>query len=246
MPTNEVSRPSTDLFSDEFIIDPNKNYLEEYVGEGKKYANAEELAKSRAHADAHIARIEDEQKRLREELATRLSYQDFLDQIKSMPLNSQQTPPADDQPGDKSVLKPEEIERLVDQRLQTAEANRTANQNINTVVTKLQEVYGPNYAQHLKRQAAELGMSEQEVNTLAGRNPKALLKLLDVGEQKHTNIFQAPPRTQSTTLPSTQKRGDSYYEKIRKEDPNLYWTPQVQNELFASLKELGAEEFYKH
>lgn len=46
-----------------------ESYLSKLVGEGKKYASEEALAKSRLDADEHIARVEAEAAELREKLA---------------------------------------------------------------------------------------------------------------------------------------------------------------------------------
>lgn len=238
--------PNNNLFAEDFSIDPEKNYLEELVGEGKKFESPEELARGKAEADAFIARLENEQQQLRDELNKRLKLEEFRDLLNSQPSNSNQRKPDDEEPQTgKSAMSPEEIERLLEERLNRRDAQQTAMQNVNAVKEKLQGTYGPNYAQHLKRQAAEIGMTEQEVERLAASNPKVLFKLFGVDEKKTENDLFSPPRNQTTSLPKSNIKGDSYYEKMRKDEPDLYWSPKIQNEIFAQMKELGADLYYK-
>lgn len=239
--------PAPDLFAntDLSTIDPDKDYYEELVGPGKKYADQKAFARSRVEADQHIARLEDEQKRLRQELTTRLDYETFLDQLKKTPVAPPVVTPPVEPPRELTGLRTEDIERLLEQKLQQREQERTAEQNLNTVDAKLNQVYGPNYAQHLRHQAAELGVTEAFIKNVAAANPKALYRLLGIEEKTNRdNLFQAPPKNEfSPFKPTTTKRGDSYYEEIRKRDPNLFFSPKIQNEIFDRIKEIGIEAF---
>lgn len=238
-----------DLFApdDVFAIDPNKNYLEELVGDGKKYKTVEELAYAKMHADATIEQFKTEQNELRNELQTRLNLEKFLDQLKtSVPRQSNDDLHQDDreQQQDKSVMSSEELERLVVTKLNQLESQKSATQNITTVKNKLREVYGPNYAQKLKSQAAELGMTEQELQAVAARSPSAAFKLLGVDDRAQVDNFTTPPRSQVMTLPRGEKRGFNYYENIRKSNIHEYFSPKIQNEMFEARKQMGAESFY--
>ena len=240
--------PALDLFAVDQLptIDPNKDYYSELVGEGLKYKDKEALGRSRVEADLHIARIEDEQKRLRAELATRIDYETFLDQLKSSSLNGQGNPPADPPKDQNTSLTTEAIERLLEQKMKQRETEQTAEQNFNLVDKKLSESWGPHYAQRLKQQAQELGVSEQFIKNVAAANPKALYRLVGLEEKgSKDNNFQAPPKNEFSFsgTPSTTKRGDSYYENIRKSDPKLFFSAKVQNEIFNRIKEIGIDEF---
>jgi hypothetical protein len=239
----------TELFADVPIVDPDKDYFEELVGEGKKYSDPKELAKATAYKDQHIAQIEDENKRMRDELATRIKYEDFLDKLEKLPqVGSRDPQDDDDSHKDMSAMRPEEVERLLEQKLSQLEAQKAAQQNLNYVRSELEKALGPNYVQHLKRQMNELGMTEAEVQRMAQSNPKVLLRALAVSSDSKDNIFQAPPKgtNSSFSLSPSKKKGDSYFEEIRKKDPTTYWTPQIQNEIFNSIQEMGADEFYKN
>lgn len=239
--------PNEDLFADDFVVDPNKNYLEELVGEGKKFSSPEELARGKAEADAHIARIEAEQNRLRSDLNTRISLEEFLDQIRTnppLPARSNDDEPHQREPGTDKSVTAEEIERLLEMKLSQKDQERRAQSNTNAVRQKLQETYGPSYAQHVKKQAEELGVSEQYIRDLAATSPSVLYRLLGIDKAKD-DVFSAPPRSQSTNIPSVKGKGKSYYDKIYEEKPSEYWSPKIQNEIFERVKEIGIEAFNK-
>lgn len=241
---------NTDIFAsnDEiFEIDPTKDYYSELVGDDKKYKDNQALALSRVHADATITQRERELAQLREELSTRLSLEQFLDKLnQNQAVSNLDLQTQDDNQQDKSAMSTEQMRQLVADRMLELESEKTATQNLNTVVSKLSEVYGPNYASKLRSQASELGMSEVEVKSLAARNPKVLFRLLGVDKDQKQDLFQTPIQTQVTSLPSGQKRGFNFYEKIRKSDPNTYFSPKIQNEMMDARKQLGADAFYQY
>lgn len=227
-----------DLFNDQTDIDPNKNYLEELVGEGKKFTTPEELARGKAQSDLFISQIERENAELRKELDTRLKYEDLLTQIKQTP---PQQPPVPGEPDGKPAMTPADVERLLEQR----EQRNRATQNANIVKDKLQQVLGPNYVQQLRQKTAELNMTEEQMYNLSQVNPKAAIKLLGLDEAPRNELFSAPPRSQLSASPQgNNKRGFSYYENIRKQDIRGYFDPKVQNQMFSDIQAMGEENFY--
>jgi hypothetical protein len=244
-----MTKPMDNLFSDEQIfVDPNKDYLEELVGENKKFKTPHDLAHAKAQSDAHITRLEREQQQLREELATRIKYEEFLDKLNSLPMQNQDAPQDHQgQTEDNTAMKLEDIERLLENKLNQKDSERTARQNLTTSVNKLQEVYGPNYAQHLKRQAQELEVSEQFLQNMAQTNPKALFRFLGIDERQDNNnsIFTSPPKSQlngvSASSPS-QTKGYSTYAELRKTKPQEYYSPRIQNEIMEKMKNMSEEQ----
>lgn len=242
MSTNE------DLFANDssLEIDPSKNYLEELVGDDKKFKTPEELARGKAESDAFIEQLKQEQNQLRQELRTRLNLEQFLDQLKTAvpPRNNDDSQDHGQSQQDKSVMSAEELAALVRSQVQNMKVQETAQSNLSTFNSKFASAHGPNAAAKLRSQASELGMTTEEVKALAARNPNAALKMLGVGEQRPQEGFNTPPRTSFTLPPQGQKRGMSYFEEIRKRDINEYFSPKVQNELFAARQEMGADKFY--
>lgn len=236
-----------DIFADDtFTVDPSKNYLEELVGEGKKFQTPEELARGKAESDAFINQLQQEQEMLRNELKTRLNLEQFLTDLKTAvpKLNSDGPQDQHEQPEDKSVMSDEELAARVRQQLQAMKGQETASMNVDTFTKAVQSAYGPNAAAKLRSQAAEVGMSVEDLKSMAARSPKAALKLIGVGEPKVVDTFNPPPRTQGMSLPAGNvKRGKAYYDDLYRKNPEEFFSPRIQNERMSIIREMGIEAF---
>jgi hypothetical protein len=257
----------TDLFVSDLTepaIDPNKDYLQDFVGEGKKYQSVEEaakaLAKKAVHADALIDNLTKKQDELRsdylrvnEELKVRAKLEDLLNHVES----KRQQPPSDEPKatGD-AHLDLTKVEELFTRKFQETENQKRERENYSLVESKLKERFGNNFAEHLKEQIADLGMSPDEVNFMAKKNPKVLIKALGL-EQKQTqeNLFPSSPR--STQRPEgfkattgNEKRTWSYYQNMKKTDPKSYFSPktnvQMVNDQLALGEAFNDGDFYRY
>jgi hypothetical protein len=231
-------------------IDPAKNYLQELVGEGKKFKTPEELARGKAESDAYIKTLErgrDELRqdylKMREESVARAKLEDLIGQLESK--QQQPTPPANTQNAGENIQPQwdsKQIESLVSSKIQEHELTRKQEQNFNTVRSKLQERYGNNYQAILKQQIDGLGLTEDFINTLARQHPTVLFKTLDLDSPARTENFQTPPRPGS---PSTsfnpqgpKERTWSYYQELKKANPKAYYDPKTQVQMHHDAIEL--------
>jgi len=237
--------PETDLFSDIQLVDHEKDYFTELVGEDKKFKTPADLARGKVESDAFIEQIKRENAELRGELGTRIKYEEFLDKLNSLPLDSKPDNQPAEPPKDLSAMSPQEIERLVEQKLSQKDLQNKANSNVDIVKAELLKHLGPNYAQHLDRQIADLGMTREQIYALATSSPKSVFKLLGLGEERpRDDIFSTAPRPSVSSIPNVGKKGYSYYEDLRKKDLRTYFSPKIQNEMFTRIKEMGEESFY--
>lgn len=247
---NDPNNNLTDL--DDLPDDGRTYHIEDYVGADKKYKTNADVAKALAYKDAFIEQLKNEnkvtrtaQERLQEELKTRQTLQEFLDQM-----NLQRTtPPA---PAKEPIndgetrLTQESIQQLVEQTIASRSAAQREEDNLNTVQQRLIETFGPRYEPELRKRTQELGMTDKEMTSLAMRNPKAFLELVTPSVSK-PSLFSSPDnRVNIEALRNTA--GDktwSYYENIRKTDSRKYFTPSMHNEMMKQLELLGDEDFYK-
>lgn len=236
-----------DIFEDTNLnLDPEKDYYEELVGEGRKYKDNKALAFSNVHKDAFIEQLKTELEETRNEVQTRLNLEQFLTDLKTVVPKPGSNDSQDhfERNDDKTVMSDEELAALVRKQVMAMKGQETAASNLSNFSTMVQSAYGPNAAAKLRSQALELGMTVDEVKALAARNPKAATKLLGIGEQRPVDTFDTPPRSQSMSLPQGgNKRGASYFESIRKSKPDEYFTPKIQNERFEMIKQMGLEAF---
>jgi len=234
--------------NNEPVIDLNKDFFSEWVGEGKKYKTPQDLARGKYEADITIKNRESEMEQLREEYkklyeehmaATKL--EELIDRAQRQPLAShEQTLNVNEVK--QSAFDPKEIESLVSSKISEYETSKKYKENFDFVSQKVKEHYGENHKQVLKSQMESMGLSEDYVNNLARTAPQAFLKLFEVGPRKTNENFQTPPRSSQRNdsfAPSTNKRTWSYYEELRKKDPVLYLNPKTQKQMMDDAKELG-------
>jgi hypothetical protein len=263
--SNDGAPSQAPIFEDDggerpIVVDPNKDYLSEYVGEGKKFKTPAELAKAKAHSDAFIERLQREQAALRTELNTRVKLEELMDRMSTGKntngnVSSQPTQTDGDNGHEGTATKnfsPEDIEKVVEQRLAKREQEARVNNNVQMVKDRLKQAYGDNYVAELDNRISELGVSREFAADIAKREPKALFALLGIEgqgrpqNQQNNDLFNTPPRasvnTASFGIKDTEKKFADF-EKIRKEDPSRYWSAAVQNELHKQASKLG-ERFY--
>jgi hypothetical protein len=237
------------------VLDPNRDWLEEYVGEGKKFRDAADLARGKAHSDVFIARLQKEMEGLRSELQTRLKLEEFMDRMNSNNSTvgngqiTQTTATATSDGTANTALSPDDIEKVVEQKLRAKEQELRTQQNLSLTKEKLVEAFGENYAAELENRVSTLGLSKDLVNQLAKQEPKALFAMLGLpGQQaRQQELLPNAPRSNVNTtgmglvVPGEKTYKD--YEKLRKQNPGEYWSTRVQSEIHKQALKLG-ERFY--
>lgn len=234
------------IFEDSNIQEPNKDYFSDLVGEDKKYKDQQALAFSRLKADEHIQKLETEMSELRKDLQARTTLAELTDKWAQMQTQTTERRVDDDnqlQQKD-SDLTPEKIDSIFNTRLTEYEKTKARQANANLVKTELKKTLGDNYSSKLKDELNRLGISDEYANRMAEEQPQAFLKLVSPSPNRDDR-FAAPPRSTVAVpfAPSNTERTNSYYEKIRTSDPNLYWSPKVQNQLHDDAIRLG-EKFF--
>lgn len=115
-------------------------------------------------------------------------------------------------------------------------------ENLSSVERRLSEHYGPNYSSALKQQVENLGLTPDFINDLAKRSPQALFKTLGLDGQRQDTNFQAPLQSsqrQDPFSPMANKRTWAYYQKMRKDNPQVYRDPKTHNQMMKDALELG-------
>lgn len=231
-------------------VDDQIDYYSLLVGENAKFKNEKELAKGKYIADNYIGTLESQLDQMRSQLLkeqeqniARAKLEDLLDKLEkrqtSLPAEQpiapeQKTPPS---------IKKEDIESLVDTRIQSRETARKETENFNFVKQKLSEKWGANYSNQLAQHMAELDLSEDYINREAKSNPKALLRTLGIQEiTPNQDPFRSPPRSVQNTFnfkPQTEVKNWDYWQKLKDTDPKKYYTPQTNVEMHKAALELG-------
>jgi hypothetical protein len=230
-------------------VDPDKNYFQELVGDGKKFKTPEDLAKGKFEADQYIKILErtrdemrDDYLKLREDYQSRAKLEELIDQMKNQQQSSSDTTHTanDDK---KPVFDPKEIESLVSSKIQEHESTRRQAENYNLIKSKLQERYGESYKEVLKTQIEALDITENELNDMARQKPKFLMKTLGLDTPVSKESFQSPissnQRTDNFSPSASKKRTWSYYQNLKRDNPKLYQDPKTQVQMQKDYIELG-------
>jgi hypothetical protein len=225
--------------------DQEVDYFANLVGEGKKFKTPQDLARGKAEADAFIARLQQEQADLRNELAQRARLAELVDRLDK----PQDTPPPQQQRQDTPTqpenqgIDPSKLNEIVNKLLSEREAGNTAKQNLDAVKQTLVDKLGPNYAEKIKTQATQLGVSTDFMESVAKQSPSAFYNLIGLNATKTRDGFVTPDGQRTSFEPTTKGRDMKHYENIRKTDPTKYWSPQVQNQLHKDALAMG-EKFF--
>lgn len=228
------------------MIDPNKDYLPELVGDGKKFKTPQELARGKMEADLFIETMKKQQDdlraeylKLREESSKQAKLDELIDRLQ------RQTPASSDTQTAKVDNTPPKVEfdeSLIDRRIDAREAERKRQDNFTQVQNKLKERFGDNSSAVLKQQMDALDLTREDVNNLAYKSPKAFFKAMGLEEQAPAS-FQPPRSTrisENFNQKGNQKRTWSYYQELKKTNPQLYYDPKITNQMHEDYKSLGA------
>ena len=137
----------------------------------QKYSDVASALKSLPHANEHISKLQAEMEELRAEVARRQSAEEVLQRLESKTTEKPETPSV-------GTVDIAQIEQLVDSRLTARQTAELQKNNLKSVVSKVNEVYGDKAEEMFYTTAKEAGLSMEQVNSLAATAPSAVLKLM--------------------------------------------------------------------
>lgn len=233
--TNVSSIPEDDNTQED------RDFVADLVGEGKKYKDLNALAKAKIFADEHIKRLEAEAEERAKELDKRLVVEEMMAEIKAMakaPAQNTNPEPKATSTTDEQVSK-DDIAKLVTSELMKLTEKQKQEQNLKQVADELTKVWGTDYSSALLRRSKELELTPEFMNQLASVNPKAFLRMVVEPVTQLPNY--TPPKGIRSDTKLTGEKNYKYYQKIRKENPRLY--ASLQMEMFKQAEKLG-DSFY--
>jgi len=196
--------------------------------------DVEALRRRDEHAQLHIVRLESENKELRD---TNSALQSKLANAKTVEdvISRMNSPKSDATPVD-----PDKLADAVEARLSAKDVKKQQETNWETVFNKLTETFGEwsKANTEVQAKAAELGMSNEDATTLAKRSPSAFYELFL--PKSSTNNTAGSPRSvgagqQATSTHTGEVRNQAYYNKMRKEQGNKFWSVEVQAQMRRDL-----------
>ena len=217
VPTNEVAQ------------DPSVNVL---VGEGKKYKSVEDLAKAYLSADDFIEKLKEENTHLRAETEKLSKLDEVLERLEAK--SGSPTPDNSGEVGANS-LSASDVAAIVEKTLTGRETATSMKSNMLSADAKMKEMFGKE-AQAIFEEEANTPELKQTYLQLAQVNPDKFIALFSALRATKPTGSQVDSNTSTNTinLSSVHSNRESdpdckeYYNKMRKDNPNAYYSSKVQ------------------
>jgi hypothetical protein len=233
----------TDVFSQPngaAMADQANVTLNDLVGEGKKFKDADALAKAKIESDAFI-------EQLKGELAGLRNAQGNLDALQNRiaELEAQKNKSPAPSPNTMGELTQDKLEEIVAGFITKQEQSRTANQNIAAANDAMIRQFGSlDKAQaEFNLKALETGMSVAELKALAAKSPNAFYHVMGINPKapapkadlQNSNINTTNLQSNSA---GPKPRSAAYYNAKRREIGNaaFFADKQLQKEIFEAKK----------
>lgn len=239
---------SNDIFTEPTAetkpVTPAVVTVNDLVGEGKKFASVDDLAKAKATSDAFIQQLQEELKGLREAVIKQNNAEENLRTLQTdiAEMKAKQNSKADEpSPQTTGELTTEKLEEIVSGVITKQEQSRTANQNLNTANSEMVRQFGSvDKAQEVfKQKAAELNMTLADLKALAAKSPTAFFSIMKLDTTKKTDkkvdLQNSNVNTSVLPIGSGMKQGTAaYYNSIRRERGNAAFFADIklQQEIF--------------
>ena len=239
---------ANDIFSADNVEQSVDVGLNDLVGEGRKYKDPDELAKAYAHVEGHSKTVERENAELRARLdaleANRNKSNNNEDEGREQAPDgdNQQQPPKNNAPDAQNV----DFRSQIREEVQALNETEKAKANIEAAAAKMIEVYGDaaKANEAVRKRAAELGVSVEWLQDSASRSPSAFYATMGVTQNASHSTPASGHGVNLDTQGGSNRKNFEYYDKIRKDNPKLYFSATMQTEMMNQAREQGSD-FYK-
>lgn len=227
---------------------PQESFVAKLVeAKGENWKDPEVLAKGKIEADNYIKELERQLKEMQEDMSKQDYAKSLLDQLQNKaadPTTAKTAMPNNNTGGTTEgntnpSLSEEDLKSLVEQTLTAREQENTVKQNLAIVDQELEKSYGTEAKATIQKKAQELGMSLQRMQEIAAESPTAFFTLIGEPKKSFNPLVQGSVRTEGVNMQASTDRNWDYYQKLRRENRNLYYTPKVQRQLMEDKARLG-------
>jgi len=240
----------TDVFSGETKPTIPDNALETLVGEDKRYKDVESLAKAALEKDAFIEKLKGENEEAGNQIAKDQeaikkleTVQEIYDKLKSPnPDASQQATQTNE--GTQAEISAVDIEKMVQDQFAKTASQAEGQRNVDAANKALVDKFGDNAATIVQKRSQELGMSLEELQSLASRTPDAFLTLVGASrESTQSQTITTPTSTVRIDNSGGNVRNEKYYQELKLKDPTAYFSKETRAQKLKDAIALG-DNFY--
>ena len=198
------------------------------VGEKQKYKSPEELAKAYTNADEFINTLKEENRQLREQAARAKTIDDVMER-----LTTKQPAPEADQPA-VSGVNPEDVQQIVERTLESRKSQESRAQNLMLADKLMKEKFGGK-AEEMFKAKANSAEKQKVLIELAATAPNEFVALFAGAPAVTNNMDTSSTNTTSVTYSGTPRDNiegtKEWAAKIRKDNPEMYWSQEFQYKL---------------
>lgn len=226
-----------------------ESYLAKLVAaRGENWKDPEVLAKGKLEADSYIKTLEEQLAQMRDDLGKQEYSKQLLDQLQgkaTQPTSVNSVAANNDNGGTNTdgntqpQVSEDTLKSLVEQTLTAREQENTVKQNIAIVDQELEARYGTEAPAVIKQKAQELGLTVQRLQELAAESPTAFFNLVGDPKKPFKPMVQGSIRTEGVNMQPNTDRNWDYYQKLRRDNKQLYYSPKVQQQLMQDKARLG-------
>ena len=246
------SSPTTDTPQPELQATQETKPVESYVtklaeAKGDNWKDPEVLAKGKLEADSHIEQLERQLSEMKEDLGKQDYAKQLLDELQSKaadPTTANTAMPNNNtggtvQENTNSNVSEADLKGLVERTLSERDKEATIKQNLSLVDQELESSFGTEALNRVKEKSKELGISMQRLQEVAAESPNAFFSLIGEPKKDFKPMVQGSVRTDSVNMQSSSESDWKYYQNLRRENRNLYYSPKIQQQILQDKQRLG-------
>lgn len=227
-----------------------EDFLDNLVGEDKKYKSANDLAKAYHHANMHIDELKSD---LDEYKGGKELLNEVLDEIRSSNTEESVEAPAPPQATVEPRIQTDDVAKIVGEEFSKRERAAETRSNVVSSMDKLRELYGSDANVKVAVTKAINGDDnvKRVIDDLSMTSPNSMVKfitgIVPVDQAPQSNT----PGVDTSAAPPVAFDGELTWAKcreIRKENPKLYSSPQFRQQIEAAANkaaEKGIDFFAK-
>lgn len=238
-------------------VDQDKDYWEQLTSEGGKFDKTKyqteddlkkALARSKYEADLTVDlykkrmdQLRTDYVKLHDQHQAGANLTELIDKLqRGQPTNNAPTLRVEDVKEPQKELNVDEIAQRALAILENKTLEDKAKANFNLVQEKLTEQFGNNFQSVVNEHRESLGLSVEDVNSLAKKSPAAFFKVMGFDQQREAS-FQAPPQSsqRSSFSPRVDRRTWSWYQDLKRKDPKTYHSIKTTNQMAKDYEQLG-------
>jgi len=224
-----------------------ESFLDKLVqAKGENWRDPETLAKGKLEADGYIKNLEDQLANMREDMKKQDYQSEILTQLQNKATETSAVNP--EVPNDNTsvntqnttgAVNEEDLKSLVEKTLNQRELQAKVQTNLELVDKELEGSFGTEAKAQIEKKATELGMSIDRLRDIAAESPNAFFALIGENKRPVDPMVSGSVRTEGVSMQPSTERNFDYYQKLRRENRNLYYSAKTQQQMFEDKARLG-------